>query len=49
LEIGKWGQGAQPLDVLLRYLERAHGVVMAELRLLMGRLGRLRRCLPGRL
>jgi hypothetical protein len=37
------------LDFLLRHLERAHGVVMAVLRLLMGRLGRLRGRLPGRL
>jgi len=49
LEVGEWGQGAQTLDFLLRHLERAHGVVMAELRLLMGRLGRLRGRLPGRL
>ena len=40
LEVGERGQGAQALDFLLRHLERAHGVVMAGLRLLMGRLGR---------
>ena len=47
LEVGERGQGAQTLDFLLCHLERAHGVVMAELRLLMGRLGRLRGRLPG--
>jgi hypothetical protein len=49
LEVGERGQGAQALDFLLRHLKRAHGVVMAALRLLMGRLGRLRGRLPGRL
>jgi hypothetical protein len=47
LEVGERGQGAQTLDFLLRRLERAHGVVMAGLRLRMGRPGRLRGRLPG--
>ena len=49
LEVGERRQGAQALDFLLRHLERTHGVVMAGLRLRLGRLGRLRGRLPGRL
>ena len=49
LEVGERAQGAQTLDFLLRHLERAHGVVMAALHLRLGRLGRLRSRLPGRL